>query len=74
VKYPKLGSNTDTKKIIDQLSIEELREQFENMMTRKYKISKSWMNRFDTGNYRDRDIERDWKGYLDCAEENNILV
>ncbi len=74
MKYPKLGSNTDKKKVINQLNIVELREQFEDQQHRVYGLSKSWFVRFDTGNYKDRDTEQGWMAYQLCARANNLVT
>ena len=69
-KYIELDMSDEEPK---QLTIDELRKQFESIQIKVYGISYAWLKRFDTGNYKDNDMERDWKAHQQCARANNII-
>lgn len=49
------------------MTIDELREQFEN--SRKG----FWLERYKNGDYMDDRLDSNWDSYLECAVANNII-
>jgi len=59
------------KKIPKQLTIEELREQFEEYYKKEYVVKQKYLSRFL--DYKDDFVNQQWIGYLECARANKIL-
>ena len=55
------------KKITKQVTIEELREQFEG------DLKGFWLCREDNGDYMDDRLDSNWESYLRCARGNNLI-
>ena len=49
------------------MTIEELREQFED------KRKGFWLERYKNGDYMDDRLDSNWESYLECAQDNNII-